>query len=291
MILIAGATGSLGSRIAHSLLDDGNAVRAFVRPTSTHASLLGAGADIAFGDLKDLASITRACDGVETVITTASVSKRGDDDVEAVDRQGNRNLVQAASAAGVRHVIFTSTVGASPAHPVPLFRIKAEIERLLRESGMTWTVLQPNAFMDVWFAMLIEKPIHEGMPVTLVGESRRRHSFVAERDVAAFACAAVNHPAARNATIQIGGPEALTFRDVVRQYERATGHPIEVRGVPPGDPIPGLPEPVWGIAAGLETYDSIIPMDETAVTYGIELTSAEVFARSRFGMSGAAVPP
>ncbi|MGE5943846.1 MAG: Gfo/Idh/MocA family oxidoreductase, partial [Flavobacteriales bacterium] len=71
---------------------------------------------------------------------------------------------EAARSAGVRHVIFTSTVGASAEHPVPLFRIKAEVERQLRESGMTWTILRPNAFMDVWFAMLIEMPIRQGLP-------------------------------------------------------------------------------------------------------------------------------
>ncbi|MGI8844098.1 MAG: SDR family oxidoreductase, partial [Gemmatimonadaceae bacterium] len=165
----------------------------------------------------------------------------------------------------------------------PLFRLKAAVENYLRESGMTYTILQPNAFMDVWFGMLIEMPIHSGMPVTLVGDSKRRHSFVAERDVAAFAVSAVGHTAARDATILIGGPDAITFCDAVRMYEQALGRTIEVRSVAPGDPIPGLPEPVWGIAAGLESYDSEIPMEETARIYGVPPTSALDFARSRKG--------
>lgn len=283
MILVAGATGTLGGRIVRGLLERGESVRALVRSTSNHAPLADAGAEIVIGDLKDPDSLSQACDGIDVVVTTASVSKTGDDSLEAVDLEGSRNLIDAARAAGVRHFIFTSTVGASPDHPALLFRLKAAVEDYLRESGMTYTILQPNAFMDAWFGMLIEMPIHSGMPVTLVGDSKRRHSFVAERDVAAFAVSAVGHMAAKDATILIGGPDAITLRDAVRLYEQALGSKIEVRTVAPGDPIPGLPESVWGIAAGFESYDSEIPMDEAARTYGVRPTSALDFARSRKG--------
>ena len=281
MILVAGATGSLGGRIVHGLIQRGESVRALVRTSSSHTALDNAGAEIAIGDLTDPASLAAACEGIDVVVTTASVSKTGDATLEAVDLEGNRNLVDAARAAGVKQFIFTSTVGASLEHPAPLFRIKAAIEQQLRDSGMAYTILQPNAFMDVWFGMLIEMPIHSGMPVTLVGESKRRHSFVAEQDVAAFAVSAVGHTAAKNATIIIGGPDAITFRDAVRMYEQALGRTIEVRSVAPGAPIPGLPEAVWGIAAGLESYDSEIAMDQTARTYGVRPTSAADFARAR----------
>jgi uncharacterized protein YbjT (DUF2867 family) len=278
---VAGATGSLGTRITKRLLDQGRPVRVLVRPGSDHAALAAAGAEVAIGNLKDPASLERACGGVQTVITTASASRRGDDSIENVDRQGNLNLVDAAVRAGVRHMILTSTLAASESSPVPLFRAKAAAEARLRDSGIAWTVLQANAFMDVWFGMLIEMPLFSGQPVTLVGESRRRHAFVAEQDVAAFAVAVIDHPAARRATIAIGGPDALTLRDAVRNYEDA-GAPVRpIRSVPPGDPIPGLPEPIWGIAAGLESFDSPVPMEETAHTYGVTLTSAAAFARSR----------
>jgi NADH dehydrogenase len=133
--------------------------------------------------------------------------------------------------------------------------------------------------------MLVEAPVLAGLPVTLVGGSLRRHAFVAERDVAAFAVAAVRSPAARNATVVIGGPEALTFRDVVRAYGDAAGREFPIRSVAPGDPIPGVPDAVWAIAAFLETADSVIPMDDTARVFGVRLTSALEFARSRM------VPP
>lgn len=287
MILVVGGTGSLGGRIVRGLLARGEKVRALVRSTSNGTALAEAGAEVVTGDLTDPPSLARACAGVDTVITTASVTRTGDGTIDAVDRQGTLDLIAAAQAAGVGHFVYVSTIGASPESPVPVFRAKGEVEARLRESGLTFTILQPNAFMDVWFGALIEAPGFTGRPVTLVGESRRRHSFVAEQDVAAFAVAATHVPAPRDATVLIGGPEALTFREVVQAYEAASGRSIAVQSVAPGQPIPGVPDTVSGIAAALESYDSRIPMEETAGLYGVTLTDAKSFARSRVAASAA----
>lgn len=279
MILVAGASGSLGSRIVRGLLARGDRVRVLLRPGKPANTLDGA--DVTIGDLRDRDSLERACRGVHAVVTTASVSKTGDDTVENVDLQGNENLVAAAQDAGVEHFVFTSTLSASEQSPVPLFRIKASIERTLRGSRMVHTILQPNAFMDVWFPMLIEQAALSGQPVTLVGESLRRHAFIAEHDVAAFAMSALSTPAARNATVVMGGPAAITLRDVVRAYEEAAGRSIQVRSVAPGEPIPGVPELVWGLAAALETFDSPVPMAETCRTFAVNLTNVADFAHAR----------
>ena len=281
MILVVGATGSLGGKIVQRLLENGESVRALVRPASDPTLLERAGARVVRGDLEDPASLDRACAGTRAIVTTASVSRRGEGRVESVDLQGNLDLVAAAERAGVGHFVFVSTLGASPDSPVPVFRAKGIVEERLRGSAMTHTILRANAFMDVWFPMMVEGPALSGQPVTLVGESRRRHAFIAERDVAAFAVAALANPAARNATLVLGGPEAVGFPEVVRVYAAAAGRPIETRNVAPGDPIPGLPEPVWGIAAALETFDSPVPMAETAGRYGVALTSAREFAEAR----------
>ncbi|MGH9240469.1 MAG: SDR family oxidoreductase [Vicinamibacterales bacterium] len=279
MILVVGATGSLGRKITAELLARGENVRALVRPGKSAA--LPDGASVARGDLVDRDSLERACNGVRAVVTTASVSKTGTDTIENVDLVGNQHLIAAAEHAGVEHFVFTSTLSASEQSPVPLFKVKAAVEGMLRASRMAHTILQPNAFMDVWFPMLIEGAAASGGPVTLVGQSNRRHAFIAEQDIAAFAAAALSTPAARNSTIVLGGPDAVTLRDVVGAYERAAGRSIPIRSVAPGEPIPGVPEPVWSLAAALETFDSPVPMDETSGTYGVQLTSVADFARSR----------
>lgn len=279
MILVVGATGSLGRKITAELVTRGENVRALVRPGKSAS--LPDGTSVVRGDVLDRDSLERACDGVRAVVTTASVSKTGTDTIENVDLLGNQNLIAAAGHAGVEHFVFTSTLSASDQSPVPLFRVKAAVEGMLRASRMVHTILQPNAFMDVWFPMLIEGAAASGQPVTLVGQSSRRHAFIAEQDVAAFAVAALFTPAARNSTLVLGGPEAVTLRDVVGAYESALGRPVAVRSVAPGEPIPGVPEPVWALAAALEMFDSPVPMDEMSRTYDVHLTSVADFARSR----------
>jgi len=282
MILVVGSTGSLGGRIAWALQQRGDGIRLLLRH-GLHPLEHMPGVEVASGDLRDAESLRRACRGIQAVVTTASVSKTGGDSIENVDLAGNLNLIAAAEAAGVEHFVFTSTLSASEQSPVPLFRVKAEVERALRGSRMAHTILQPNAFMDVWFEMLIERPLLTQGRVTLVGESRRRHAFIAEQDIVQFALAALWSPAARNATLVLGGPAAVTLREVVQAYELAGERPIDVQSVPPGAPIPGVPEPVWPLVAALETFDSPVPMDAMNRTYGVELTSIASFAHLRRG--------
>lgn len=292
MDLVAGATGSLGGRIVRELLARGHQVRALVRNASQRQALEDAGAEVAIGNLRDPASLDAACRGVDVVISSASATRREDDTVDNVDMRGTQNLVDAACRAGARRFIFVSTNGASPESPVPVFRAKAAAEAHIKACGMEYTVLQPDAFMDIWFGMLIEMPIAKGMPVTLVGESRRRHSFITERDVAQFAAAAARSPEARHAVLALGGPEAITLREAAEAYAEAAGRPLDIRSVAPGEPIPGLPPIVWGIAAGLESYDSPVPMEETARRFGVRPTGYRDFVRERVtALAGSTAAP
>jgi NADH dehydrogenase len=158
---------------------------------------------------------------------------------------------------------------------------KGQTEASLRESGMGYTIFAPTPFMEIWAAVVAGMPALQGRPVTLIGEGRRRHSFISNRDVAAFAAAAVGHPAARNQYLAIGGPEPLTWHDVIATYERALGRPIPIQFVPMGEPVPGLPDPMPWILAGMETYDSAIEMDEIAHTFAVPLTTLETFVREQ----------
>jgi len=284
MILVAGATGQLGGIITRRLLAQGQPVRILVRPQSSFQPLVEAGGLPVFGDLKDRASLDPACEGIETIITTANSARRGgEDNVQTVDLEGNRNLIDAAKAAGVKQFIFTSALGADINSPVPFIQAKAKTEAYLRDSGMMYTILAPNIYMDMWVGMVIGMPLQAGQPVTLVGEGRRKHSFVAVRDVAAFATAAVGQPEAMNQYLAIGGPDALSWRDVVATFERVLDREVPVQYVSLGEPVPGLPEGMMQQAmAGMEMYDSPLDMTEAAHTFGVKLTTLEEFARSQF---------
>ena len=281
MILVVGATGNLGGSIARALLAEGKKVRILVRPGSSYRDLVDMGAEPVTGDLKEPASLSAACAGVEAVVTTANaIGRGGGDTLESVDLHGNQHLIEAAEAEGVRRFVFTSVLGASTESPVPLIRAKAEAEQRLTKSAMTWTILQPNLFMDTWLAMAVGGPVLAGQPVTLVGEGRRRHSMVAIRDVVSYAVAALDRDEANNERLVIGGPDAISWRDAVAAFEHELGREIPVRTVRPGEPVPGMPEQVNGLFQALETYDSPIDMSALAATYGVSPTRLEDFVHA-----------
>ncbi len=280
MILVVGATGQLGGLIARMLLDHGEPLRILVRSGSPYGALVTAGAEAVTGDLKDADSLRAACAGADAIVTTAnSAGRGGDDTVESVDRVGNANLIDAAVVAGVRRLVFTSTLGADAESPVPFMQAKGETEQRVRDSGTAWTILEPNLFMDVWVPAVVGGPALAGQPVTLVGEGERRHSLVAVRDVAAYAVAALERKEAEGRTLLIGGPQALSWRDVVAAFEEELGHEVPVRTIAPGELVPGLPDMMSQVLAALETYDSPIDMSQLAHTYGVAPTSLADFVR------------
>lgn len=278
MILIVGATGQLGGLITRKLLAKSQSVRILAREASAWQLLADAGAQVVFGDLKERASLDAACEGVDVVITTANSALRGgEDNVQTVDTNGNRNLIDAAREANVKQFIFTSAFGVSPDSPVPLFQAKAHSEAYLRSSGLPYTILAPDVFMDVWIPMIFAGPVMSGQPGTIIGEGHRKHSFIAVGDVAAFAIAAVGHPEAMNRHLPLGGPEAVSWHDVAVAFERALRREVTVASLTPGQPLPGLPDIVGHLMAGLEMYDSVIEMGETAKAFGVKQTGLEDF--------------
>lgn len=249
------------------------------------------GAEIVMGDLKDRASLSSACAGADIVITTAnSVRRGGDDTVEAVDVNGTRALIDSAREAGVDRFVYTSVWGASMESPIALVRAKAESEAHLKASGLTWTVLAPNAFMESWPGVVVGAPAVAGREVVIVGEGRRRHAFVAEHDVAQFAVAAVTNDAARDRHLAIGGPDAVTWLDVVRTYEEALSRPIPVRHVAPGEAVPGVPPEVLPLLAAYDTFDSDFDTRALATEFGIASTPLAAWVRASVATMRSRVP-
>jgi uncharacterized protein YbjT (DUF2867 family) len=235
MILVAGATGLLGSEICRRLVAAGHAVRGLVRRTSnptTVERLRALGVDLAEGDLRDRASLDAACRGVRTVVSTATttLSRQPGDSIEGTDRDGQLALVEAAVAAGAQQFVLVSYSGRIP-EADPLTRAKRTVERRVKESGMTYTILRPSIFMEVWLSPALGFDYPAGR-VTLYGSARNPISWVSLGDVAAMAVASVEHPAACNAVIEFGGPEPVAPLEVVKRFEHATGRDIEVQLVP-----------------------------------------------------------
>lgn len=293
MILVAGATGLLGGMISLNLLVASKQVRVLVRENSPSTelarqgratdvrTLIQAGAEPVTGDLRNPASLERACRGISTVLTTASATMR-DFDLEGVDLNGTQSLIDAAKAGGVDHFIYTSANGSDPQSPDPVYKIKGLCEEYLKNSGLNYTILTPGIFMEIWIGMVVGLPLQARQPITLVDRGDHRHSFVAIQDVARFGAAVVDHPAARNQTIAIGGPASYSWTEIVQAAGKALGQELPHQYVSYEEPVPLLPAGVPDMLKHLETFETFIDMSQTAPQYGVKLTSLEAFAKNFF---------
>lgn len=232
--LVVGATGLLGPDICRRLTEAGRPVRALIRPTANAArrgELEAVGVQLVEGDLKDAASLTRACAGVQAVISTASstLSRQAGDSIESVDQQGQLALVEAARQAGVDRFVFVS-FRENPGIRFPLTVAKRAVERALVSSGMAYTILQASYFMEVWLTPALGFDAANGK-VRVYGDGNRPISWISYHDVARAAAAAVTEGTARNMIVELGGPQALTPREVVRMFEAAGAGEIATESV------------------------------------------------------------
>jgi uncharacterized protein YbjT (DUF2867 family) len=232
-LLVVGGTSRVGQVLAQSALTT-RVVRVATRnPQSVAARRLrDAGAQIVAADLRNMASLQAACNGMETVVASAhGFPGTTGNDVQSVDLAGHRSLIKAAVASGVKRFIYISALGAGPDVPVDLFRAKWAIEQDLAASGLAWTTLRASAFMEFW-AALVGQPILDQGRTTVFGRGTNPINFVSAGDVAHLALRLADDPEAVNRIVEIGGPENLTMLEVVARFERAAGRKARVRHIP-----------------------------------------------------------
>jgi NADH dehydrogenase len=281
----------LGGELCRRLTAKGKPVRALVRPSADPAKLeklRQAGVTFSPGDLKTPSTLEAACRDVTTVFSTASstFSRQAGDSIQSVDELGQLNILEAAWASGVRHFIFISFP--PMAEDCPLQQAKRKVEQHLIGSGLTYTVLQPTFFMEVWLSPALGFDI-AGAKARIYGAGRNRISWISFLDVAEFAVASVENAAARNAVIKLGGPEALSPLEVVKICEELAGRPFAVERVPEEalraqkaaakDPFEE------SFAALMLSYAAgqAIEMRETLETFPVKLRSVRDYAQAALG--------
>jgi uncharacterized protein YbjT (DUF2867 family) len=254
----------------------------------TVVAALGAlGAETVVGDVKERASLDLACRGADAVISTVTTtrSRAPGDSLESADHEGQLSLVGAARAAGVQRFVFVSfSRGISGDDALTV--AKREVEARVGESGMTFTILRPSYFMEVWLGP------HLGFDAAnatarVYGAGANPISFIISRDdIAEFAVQALDNPAATNATIELGGPEALSPHQVIRMFEQAGGRPFEVQYVSEAaleaaraGATDSLPRAFASLSLSYARGDAI-PMDATLRQFPIELRSVQDYART-----------
>ena len=233
--LVVGATGTLGRPAVRLLLERGVAVRALSRHPERAGDLAALGAETVAGDLADLGSLARACEGVDRVLASAhGLLGRGRHASENIDDRGHRALIAAARASGVQRFVYVSGYGCGPDHPVDFFRTKHAIEQVLAESGLDAVVLRPTAFMEQHVHLFNGKNVLEKGKAQLIGPGTKPRNFVCAEDVARLAVRALVEDPPPFRRLEIGGPGHYSNADVAALYARTAGIAPRASHLPAG---------------------------------------------------------
>ena len=295
MVLVVGATGMVGTEICRLLVAQGMQVRGLVRQQSSHEkveALRGLGVETVVGDLRDAASLEVACANEKAVVTTVSsmpfAYEAGVNDIATTDLEGTKRLIDAARTAGVDRFVYTS-FSKNIDLDMPLGNAKRAVEDHLMASGLTYTILRPSYFMEVWLSPAVGFDAANAK-ATIYGDGTAPISWIALGDVARFAARSVTASRAANATLELGGPEAISPSAVVRIFERVGGRPFETQHVPEDALAAQAAAATDPMSRSFSTLmrcyarGDAIPMTDVLEGIPVRLTSVEAYAERVLGM-------
>jgi uncharacterized protein YbjT (DUF2867 family) len=229
MIVVAGASGTLGPLLVPLLVRRGESVRVVTRdPDAAGRKLLGI--ELVGGDVTQVEDARRAVEGARVVVSaiTGFASPAG---LHSVDVEGNRILADAAARAGAQQFVLLSVAQATADHPMALFRAKFAAEQAIRASGVAWTIIRPTAYLETWLGLIGGPLVAKGKTVVF-GHGRNPINFVSAFDVARFVDLAITDPSFRGKVVEVPGPENLTLDQLVAIIESACGHSGRVAHTP-----------------------------------------------------------
>ncbi len=221
-IFITGGTGFVGTEIQRAL--KGHKLKLLVRPGA--AGPRNPDAVYVTGDVTDVASLRGAMDGCTTVIhLVAIITEDGDATFDTVIRQGTENVLAEAKRAGVQHFILMSALGVRNDPAYPYFQAKYGAEEAVRQSGIPYTIFRPSIIFgprDGFINQLAD--LVRGAPVVpIAGNGRSLFQPVSVAEVARSFAWAVEHAESHGQTYDLGGPDILTYDEIIDIIQRQLG--------------------------------------------------------------------
>jgi uncharacterized protein YbjT (DUF2867 family) len=246
MILVTGATGTVGSEIVKRLSAESRPVRAVTRDLRKVNLNQLPHVEFVRGDFEDSESLRRACMGVERAFLLSNSTERA-------ERQ-QTGFVEVAQKSGVRHIVKLSQLHADVNSPGRFLRYHAAVEAAIQAAGLTFTFLRPNLYMQ---GLLNFRQSIKEKSAFFAAAGKARISAVDVRDLADVAVAALTSPQHENKTSSLTGREALTFGEMAQQLSAAIGRTIAFVDVTPEamrDALAGLGMPAWQADGLLEEF-------------------------------------
>jgi NAD(P)H dehydrogenase (quinone) len=236
-LLVTGASGHLGRRVMELLLESprakGRKLVAATRSPDKLAELAVRGVEVVAADFDHPSTLQAAFAGVERALIIST---------DALDRPGRRLeqhlvAVNAARAAGVKHVVYTSLINPGPESAITLAPDHWGTEVAIRESGMSYTVLRNNMYTD-YLLMSLPHAVRAGKLVNSYANGAV--SYVTREDCAQAAAAALSQSFEGKAVLDITGPAAITQAELAAIVGEVTGRPVEYVAVSPETAIQNL---------------------------------------------------
>ncbi|SMY29969.1 unnamed protein product [Zymoseptoria tritici ST99CH_1A5] len=245
-IAITGVTGGVGSLVAQNLAARELPLRLLVRTPSKAPNLPNS--EVHSSSYSDHASSSAALQGVQTLFMVSGS--------ESVDRLAqHRDFIDAAATAGVQHIVYTSYIAASPDAIFTLARDHYATEEYIKASGMRWTFLRNNMYIDFVPSLIGTDDIIRGPA------GNGRVSIVAREDIARLAAAVLADPEQHaGVTYDVTGREALSMSEIAATISAARGRAVRFHDETIEEAYAsreGYGVPVWQLNAWVSTYTAI----------------------------------
>lgn len=232
-VFITGGTGFVGTAIQKAL--KGRPLKLLVRkgesgPRNPDATYVA-------GDVTDATSLAGTMDGCSVVIhLVAIIEEQGDATFDRVIRQGTENVVAEAKRAGIDHFILMSALGVRDELRYPYFHAKHRAEDAVKQSGLPWTVFRPSIIFGSGdgFINQLADLVRSAPAVPIAGDGQALFQPVSVTEVAKSFAWAVDHPESIGQTYELGGPDILTYDEIVALIQKQLGTAKRTVHIPTG---------------------------------------------------------
>jgi NAD(P)H dehydrogenase (quinone) len=282
-VLITGATGQLGSLVVKHLLDriPASDIAVSVRKPEKAADLSAKGIDVRAGDFNDLALMTTAFKGIETALIISA------EDDNATRIKQHRTAVDAAKAAGVKHIVYTGIVDPKADADFTYSAIHLDTENYIRESGLAFTILRNSFYADLLLAG-VPHALETGDFGAPAGDAKI--TYIPRNDLAEAAAVVLAKPADHvNKTYDLTGTKGVTHTEIAGYIADTTGKPIKFVDLPAevhtgilgSLGLPGhLVEALAGLYVGAKKGDYETVSDDFETLVGRKPQSVENFIQT-----------
>lgn len=284
-VLVTGATGFVGPKVANAIVDAGHEVRVLERKPGSWKKAEVRCQEAVQGDMTDADSLRRAAEGREAVVHLVAIRQGRPEQFKRVMIEGTRNLLGASEGAGVKRFVLMSALGTSEETKdlVPYFNAKWHQEQDVEAAALEHVIFRPSfvfgrdgGIVPTFMRMAKLAPV-----TGIVGSGKQRIQPIWVDDVGAYFAASVDKPEAAGKTFELGGPDIVTWDELWQRIRKTLGirrrptmHlPTALMKIPATltERLPGNIPLTRDLLTMLEAGDNVVSNDAAVRTFGISL--------------------